>query len=127
MPDRIETERLVLRRWRVEDMPLLRAAITASIEHLRPWMPWVQHEPVSDADRVALIESWEQRWRDGIDFTMGVFLRDPDGVAPGAGGEISIGGSGLHRRGEPDSLEIGYWIHSDHIRHGYAREAAAAL
>jgi len=41
-------------------------------------------------------------------------------------GEV-VGSSGLHRRGARDSVEIGYWIHVDHLRQGYATEAANAL
>ena len=47
---------------------------------------------------------------------MGVFLAD----------EV-IGGSGLHRRRGPHGLEIGYWVHIDHTRCGYASEVAAAM
>ena len=38
-----------------------------------------------------------------------------------------IGGTGLHRRAGPDTLEIGYWIHVDHIGRGYATELSAGL
>ena len=52
----------------------------------------------------------------GGDEVFGVFL-----------GEAVVGGSGLHRRSGPDTLEIGYWIHVDHIGQGFATEAAGAL
>ena len=39
----------------------------------------------------------------------------------------SIGGSGLHQRIGPNGIEIGYWIHVDHVRRGYASEVSAAL
>ena len=45
LPDRIDTERLVLRRWRPADAPLLKAAVDASLTHLRPWTPWAVAEP----------------------------------------------------------------------------------
>ena len=38
-----------------------------------------------------------------------------------------IGGTGLDPRVGPGALEIGYWIHVDHINKGYASEATAAL
>ena len=38
-----------------------------------------------------------------------------------------VGGCGLHRRSSPDTLEIGYWIHVDHLRRGYATELARGL
>ncbi len=58
LPDTIPSPRLTLRRWVAADAPDLSAAVTASLEHLRPWMPWVSAEPVSLTDRVALIEQW---------------------------------------------------------------------
>jgi RimJ/RimL family protein N-acetyltransferase len=38
-----------------------------------------------------------------------------------------VGGSGLHRRAAPDTVEIGYWVRSDRTNRGYATAAAAAL
>jgi hypothetical protein len=37
-PYRIETERLVVRCWEPRDAPLLKEAVDASLDHLRPWM-----------------------------------------------------------------------------------------
>ncbi len=116
LPERTETERLLLRRLTPGDEPAMNAAITASLEHLRPWMPWAAHEPLSAVDRLAVIATWEQEWRDGGDLIYGVFL-DGD----------YIGNSGLHRRGTTDTLEIGYWVHVDHTGHGYITEASEAL
>lgn len=39
VPYRIETARLVIRCYDRADAPLLKAAVDASVEHLRPWMP----------------------------------------------------------------------------------------
>lgn len=36
---RIVTPRLVIRCWNPPDAPLLKAAIDASLDHLRAWMP----------------------------------------------------------------------------------------
>ena len=38
-----------------------------------------------------------------------------------------VGGGGPHQRAGPDTLEIGYWVHVDHIGSGYALEAPAQL
>jgi RimJ/RimL family protein N-acetyltransferase len=54
----------------------------------------------------------------GRDFVYGVFSRDERQV---------LGGSGLHTRLDARALEIGYWIHVDHINKGLATELAAAL
>jgi RimJ/RimL family protein N-acetyltransferase len=42
---RIETRRLLLRRWEPADAPLLKQAIDASLPELRAWMPWAISEP----------------------------------------------------------------------------------
>src|SRR5438093_1311993 len=44
-----------------------------------------------------------------------------------AGGCHACRGRGLHRRIGPGGLEIGYWVHVDHVGHGYATTAAGAL
>jgi hypothetical protein len=46
-PHELFTHRLRLRRWSVADAPALRTAIDASDAHLRPWLPWMRHEPMS--------------------------------------------------------------------------------
>jgi RimJ/RimL family protein N-acetyltransferase len=38
-----------------------------------------------------------------------------------------LGGLGLHPRGQPDALEIGYWLRVDVTGRGYATEAAGAI
>ncbi len=116
LPEIAVSPRLTLRRWRPEDAPLLGVAIEASAEHLRPWMAWIRHEPMSDADRKELIVSWGNDWLDGGDVLLGAFL-----------GEVVVGSCGLHRRAGPEVLEIGYWVHVDHLRKGYATEMAREL
>ena len=38
-----------------------------------------------------------------------------------------LGGTGLHPRGGPGSLEIGYWVAADVVRQGIATEVTAVL
>lgn len=116
LPDRFEDEELVVRQWRVEDAPLLHEAITASIEHLRPWMAWIELEPQTIDQREALITGWRDAWGDGGDVPVGVFLDD-----------LVVGGAGLHRRLGPGALEIGYWIRADHAGRGLATRVSRLL
>lgn len=116
LPDRAASDRLVLRRWQHDEAALLGAAVAASLEHLRPWMPWVKLEPLVLAERITLIEGWTRQWENGGEAVYGVFLD----------GEV-IGCCGLHRRGGPDELEIGYWIAHDHTRQGHATEVTRIL
>jgi ribosomal-protein-serine acetyltransferase len=116
LPAAVTTERLTLRWWEVADAPALARAVTDSLDHLLPWMPWAAFEPTSIDARAALIERWRADAESGGDVVYGVFL----GAAP-------IGGTGFHRRRGPGTLEIGYWIHVDHTGRGYATELARAL
>jgi RimJ/RimL family protein N-acetyltransferase len=116
LPDRIEAERLLLRRWTVDDAEALGRLVAESAEHLRPWMPWMAEEPRTLAERIALIRGWEDEWKEGGDVVLAV-VRD---------GEFA-GSCGMHRRIGPDGVELGYWIAVPHLRQGVATEAARAL
>jgi ribosomal-protein-serine acetyltransferase len=107
---------LILRRWTRDDAAELVEAVADSVEHLRPWMPWIAHEQLSVTERQALIDRWDQEWLAGGDVVMGVFVND--GVA---------GGCGLHRRIGAGSLEIGYWTARRFLRQGIATTAAGLL
>jgi RimJ/RimL family protein N-acetyltransferase len=115
---RVETPRLVLRCWQPSDAPLLEAAVRASLDHLRPWMPWAADEPLTPAVRVELLRAFRGKFDLGQDFIYGIFDRDETRV---------LGGSGLHVRSGPAIREIGYWIHADHVGQGLATEAAGGL
>ncbi len=91
-------------------------AIAASVEHLKPWMSWASLEPLPNAERHELIERSQADWEAGGDAVFGVFL---DGAV--------VGGGGLHRRAGAGVLDIGYWVHVDHVRTGVASELAASL
>lgn len=111
--------RFVLRRYVADDVGPLGQAISESVGHLRTFMPWAQHEPLAPAARLALFAQWDREWAAGESAVYGMFVGD----------QQVIGGCGLHRRrpGQPGVVEIGYWVHVDHVRQGIATEAAAAL
>lgn len=115
---RIETNRLVIRCWSPADAPLLSLAIGESMEHLRPWMPWIAGEPKSLDDRVAFMRSMRARFDTDEDYVFGIF---------DAAEKVVLGGTGLHRRVGPRAFEIGYWVHSAHINRGIATEVSGAL
>jgi RimJ/RimL family protein N-acetyltransferase len=115
---RIETARLVLRPWGPADAPRLKAAVEASLEHLRAWMPWARTESTELDAQIELLRSFRAKFDLGEEFIYGIFDLE----------EISVlGGTGLHLRQAPDTREIGYWIHVDHIGQGLATESTAAL
>lgn len=116
LPEKIEAEGLLLRRWTPADAEALARAVEENVEHLRPWMRWAAEEPRSVQGRRALLTTWEREWEGGGDAYLGVFL---DGTVAGS--------CGLHRRRGPRALEIGYWTHVSFLRRGVAMRVAAAL
>jgi RimJ/RimL family protein N-acetyltransferase len=117
-PYRIVTERLVVRCWNPVDAPVLKDAVDASLDHLRPWMPWAAQEPQPLEQKVELLRQFRGNFDLGKDFVYGIFSRDEAAV---------VGGSGLHTRIDPASYEIGYWIRADWVGQGYGTESTAAL
>lgn len=115
---RVVTDRLVLRCWQLTDAPAFKAAIDASLDHLRPWMAWTRLEPETLADKVARLRRMRGQFDLGIDYAYGVFDRDERAV---------LGATGLHMRVGEHAREIGYWIHAEHIGKGLATEVTAAL
>lgn len=118
MPDRIETERLVLRRYERADAEALAEVVTRNIPHLERYMEWIKFEPQSVEQRRAFIDEVNGKFDSGEDYTLGIFDR--------ATGDF-IGGTGFHVKTDPDRLEIGYWIDAGHEGKGLVTEAAAAL
>jgi len=97
---------------------LLKAAVDESLDHLRPWMPWAEEEPVSMQTRIDRIRRFRANFDLGREFIYGIF--DPTE-------KTVFGGTGLHLSIEGNAREIGYWIHVEHINRGLASEATAAL
>ncbi|MFV2045715.1 MAG: GNAT family N-acetyltransferase [Anaerolineales bacterium] len=115
---RIETERLVIRCWDPRDAPLLDTAISSSLDHLKPWMPWAHEEPKSMEGRIDLLREFRGKFDLGEDFIYGILNVEESEV---------VGGTGLHTRRGKHIREIGYWIRADLVRKGFATESTAAL
>ncbi|MFD0568351.1 GNAT family N-acetyltransferase [Kitasatospora gansuensis] len=112
----IELDELTLRRLDEADLPELLRVIDESLEHLRPWLPWVaEHSPARTAAHVG---RRAECWADGTEYTYALVL---DGAI--------VGLSGLMRREdtEPGGREIGYWLHPAATGRGVATRAARAL
>lgn len=116
---RIETERLVVRCWDPADAALLKEATDASLDHLRPWMPWAESEPTTLAQKTELLRTFAAQFARGEDATYGIFAR-------GDGARV-VGSTGLHPRLGGRAREIGYWIRADAIGRGLATESTSAL
>ena len=121
-PERIEVDGagVVLRRHRSGDLDALHAMIETSREHLRPFMPWADQDRAATATFVAKAA---EDWATGQTFSY--LITD---VSPATGGsERLLGVCGLHRREQPGSLEIGYWLRPDATGRGVMTAVGAAL
>ncbi|MFJ7906559.1 GNAT family N-acetyltransferase [Kitasatospora sp. NPDC096204] len=107
----------VLRRFDGEsDLPEFFAVIEESLEHLRPWMPWVAEH--SRAKTAEFLAGRAELWEIGREFTYAI-VRD---------GAI-VGTCSLFRRDDTpaEAREIGYWLHPAATGRGLVTRAARAL
>jgi ribosomal-protein-serine acetyltransferase len=110
----IERGAVTLRRLRADDLEAVFGAVTESLDHLLPWMPWaVNYSRQSAAEFLA---KSERDWTDGTEYNYAIIT-----------GGVLAGGCGLMARIGPGGLEIGYWVHRACTRRGLATAAAAAL
>ncbi|MGZ8260660.1 MAG: GNAT family N-acetyltransferase [Caldimonas sp.] len=122
IPDRIETERLVLRVPRPGDGRVLNDAILASHAELQPWLPWAGTLPSVDESE-AHCRRQRARFILREDFVLLLFLRGADGSE----GEL-VGGTGLHRIDwSLRKFEIGYWRRTGCGGRGLLTEAVRAV
>jgi RimJ/RimL family protein N-acetyltransferase len=116
-PEELHGEIVTLRRYRLSDHDALKAAISASLEKLRDWMPWAQ-EPPTDASVASFLEPAVASFGGEAPFNYAITLRDTGAFA---------GGCGLMPRIGPGALEIGYWVHTAYHRRGVATDSARLL
>jgi RimJ/RimL family protein N-acetyltransferase len=116
VPERILADGLVLRRWRPEDLRARYQAITASFEHLRPWMAWAVEPPTEQGH----LERFERamNWPSDQDYNFGIFDDSEQAV---------LGMAAVHDCLGPGAVEIGYWCHVDHVGRGVITKSAHAL
>ncbi|QYG91317.1 GNAT family N-acetyltransferase [Iamia sp. SCSIO 61187] len=120
-PDTIDLGAVVLRRWTAADVPALTVAVVESLDHLQPWMVWATPDLATEAAFARFVVETTARAADGGEALYGIFAPAdaPSGRlgADGGRGELDaapgavLGGVGLHDRGTPGSVEIGYWLH----------------
>lgn len=110
------TRRLMLRPFRRRDVGAFHEAVTASIDELQPWLPWIDGYDRGFAQRFIResVGSWAERR--AYDFT----VRPIDDM------DRHIGNVSVWPTSVQNSVgEVGYWIRSDETGKGYAKEAAA--
>jgi ribosomal-protein-serine acetyltransferase len=115
----IEHASVTLRRFRADDRDALFQAVTESLDHLRPWMPWAADYSLASAEEY--LAGSVKGWDEGTAYNYAVL------TAIGDGGSALAGVVGLIARIGPGGLEIGYWVHRAYTRRGLATAASAAL
>ena len=122
VPERIETENLVLRSPRRGDGPIVNAAVQASLEDLGPWLPWAG-PGLSVDESEANCRRQQAKFILREDFVFLIFARRADGQE----GEL-LGGTGLHRIDWGlRRFEIGYWRKTGCEGRGIVTEATRAM
>jgi RimJ/RimL family protein N-acetyltransferase len=119
VPDELNGPLVTVRAYREDDAPALWAAVEESrAGPLGEWMPWVK-EYRAPEDALATIRRLRARWLLREDLITGIFER--------ATGRF-LGGSGLSRiEWTIRRFEIGYWLRTSAIGHGYVTETVQLL
>jgi RimJ/RimL family protein N-acetyltransferase len=111
----VDCEDLVLRRWRPrEDFQVLFQLIEESLDHLRPWMPWVTgHSLRATAD---FLDRCEPEGKTGQAYHYAISHE----------GKL-VGSCSLFRISDARGREMGCWLHPAATGRGLATRAAAAM
>lgn len=111
----IECGDFALRRWRGQsDFEPAFRLIEESLDHLRPWMPWVARHS-EESTRNFLSQS-DSKWDSGDAYNYAI---TKDGTL--------VGMCSTYRAAEPQSRSLGYWLHPDATGQGIATRATAAM
>lgn len=121
VPSRLESPRLVLRSFTVEDASVLHEALVESIAELRRhlwFLPWVAQEQT--------LASAEERCRTAqANFVLRADL--PFLAFSKESGRL-VGSAGLHRTDwAVPRTEVGYWVRTSEVGRGYASESVDVL
>jgi ribosomal-protein-serine acetyltransferase len=122
VPERLATDRLIVRCPRPGDGAVLHEAIGESQDTLRPWMPWAQAEQ-TPPESEAVCRRMNGMFRLRQDLPMFIFERGADA----AEGRF-LGATGLHRLDWAlRRFEVGYWCRRSDTGRGVMGEAVRAL
>jgi RimJ/RimL family protein N-acetyltransferase len=98
LPRVVVGDRLRLALWSANDVEEVRAIVERSRAELSQFLGWAM-EPLTAQGEATIQRESEERWRAGLMAGWGIFE-----------GDDLRGMLGLHRRGGPHELEIGYWL-----------------
>jgi len=75
-PERVEAGPVVIRRVRATDADAIAAAVSSSLEYLRPWMPWATSDSAGRASQLARVAEADHNWESGIGYVYSVLTAD---------------------------------------------------
>ncbi|NDI35046.1 GNAT family N-acetyltransferase [Chengkuizengella sediminis] len=117
-PTEFPTERLLIRMPKPGDGGVVYHSINASIDELKPWMPFAQKEQTLEEVETNIRESYI-KFLKREDLRLLVFLKET--------GQF-VASSGLHRiNWSIPSFEIGYWVDTRYSGKGYMTEAVQRI
>jgi RimJ/RimL family protein N-acetyltransferase len=117
-PEEFTSERLLIRKPLPGDGKYVFKAIQASLNELKPWMPWA-HMNQTEQDVEVNIRDSIAKFITRADLRLHLFNKET--------GEF-IGSSGLHRiNWDIPKFEIGYWIDTRFSGKGYITESTEAI
>ena len=124
-PTDIQTERLLLRPWRVDDAPALHPILAANWDHLGPWIPARVATPAPIQILMDRLAGFAREFEGDREWRYAMFIRDDSKLL----GELSLFPRSATARAsfaESDRVELGYWLRLDENGHGFVTEAARA-
>ncbi|WP_299707812.1 GNAT family protein [uncultured Pontibacter sp.] len=110
----IETERLLLRISKVDDIPFVFSA--TRFEGFNDGMVW--DAPETPDELISVYENIEKAWNEDSAYSFTIINKDEDSLV----GKISI-----RREAEPDIWNIGFWTHPEQQNKGYMTESTKAV
>ncbi len=123
LPESINAERIVLKGLTTPSFELaksLYAVADKSRNTLREWLPWVDKTHSAEDEYTHYLVEWCQaHWKAETGFAYLVMLKETKQIL----GCIDF----FNVSQEKKSGEIGFWLASDAVGHGYMQEAAHAL
>lgn len=106
--------RIALRRYRLDDVEPLYAAVDESRASIGRWMPWC-HEHYAHGDALTWVAGRERAWIESEEYTMMIVDADSGAI---------LGSSGLNQINHVNAFaNLGYWVRASAQRRGVASAA----
>lgn len=118
-PERLESDRYVLRTFMPGDGPLLHEAKAGSYDHLRPWLAWAEDRHTRD-EHEALVRRFRADFLTNVSWVLGIFAPDEGRL---------LGGTDFRPVGPVHGWdgEIGMWIRAEESGQGLGSDVLRTM